>query len=362
MASSFEKVMQACYESKKPVAKKTGTAKQRIAEAKKPVAKKKFYEAEETDIIDDTEDADNGSMDDVADDVVVVVDPEVDAEDVDTVAAELQDIVDDTPTGEIPTTDEYVDDYTYGCPICGSTFFSAEEMSEGDECPVCGETPNGFVLTGQVAAAEDTDESADTEADIGDEDLDVDVPEEELEPADDEADEGLLGLGLGAATVGAAASAGKKIADKIMSSKAPRSTGYQLDESTFNPFMTKFIRENYKNAHSFTMKKASYDKNSKALKIECVITMKSGAKKNAVLKVEGFNPNAKTFLAKDASHTFKCEGRTAPFRFSVSQVNRTIRCEGLKYNYVTKAMKEGARLQVSGNLIRESKIRGKKRK
>lgn len=342
MANSFEKVMQACLESKKAPAKKTvnekkGTpAKKRIAESAKRPSTKKLHESDDPEVEADVDVAiddvvvDDDVMDDVADDIVVVVDPELDAEDVDSITAELQDIVDGTPEGEVPTLDDYVGDYTYSCPICGTAFFSETEMAAGDECPVCGEVPEAFVLDGQVASTEEGTEDEEIPA----EDLEVDIPEEDLEV--DVPDE--------------AAEECKKRESKRMRTGY---TGYQLDESTFNPFLTKFIKENYKNAKSFAMKSATLSA-KKTLKIECVITMKSGAKKTAVLAVEGFDPRKKILLAKDASGTFKAEGKVAPFKFAVKTTGKTITCEGLKYNFTTKAIKEGARLQISGNLIRES--------
>jgi len=403
--NSFEKVMQACLESKKAPAKKTVSANKAPAKkvTEKKVTRKAVREAEEDyfdtindagdpeaeyDVVDTVDvidnEVDDDVVDDVADDIVVVVDPEIDATDIDTVASELQDIIDETPEGEIPTTDEYVDDLTYSCPICGSTFFTPEEMKDGDECPVCAETPEAFVLVGQVAeAGEDEEAPVEDEVDVdvtvddGGEDLEADVAEDDLEADVEDSDEEDKAAEEAYRRARARAQRARtemrrpvsrtrrpatrkaemrKPANRRPATKrtAPKFTGYQLDESTFNPFMTKFIRENYKNARAYAMKSATYNKARKALKVECVITMKNGSKKRSVLTFEGFNPNSRALLAKDTTNTFKCEGRTAPFRFAVRKVGNTIKCEGLKYNYVTKSLKEG-RLQFSGNLARENR-------
>lgn len=386
MASSFEKVMEACLESKKATKapakkvteqKKAPKRKAQLESVKKTPAKRKLREADE---FDDAEEevVDDEVMDDVADDIMVVIDPEIDASEIDTVADELQDIVDETPEGEVPTTDEYIGDDTYACPICGSTFFSETEMGEGDECPVCGGTPDGFVAVGEIAPIDDAVEGED---DVEIDDIDVDFGEEDggdLEVADAEEDEVEFESRVRrparrprvestkkpvarrparrpAQSKARFESNKKPVARKPMRKTATRKpTGYQLDESTFNPFMTKFIRENYKNARSFTIKSATHFKGTNTLKIECVVTMKNGSKKRATLKVERFNPNSKVMLAKDASRTFKCEGKVAPFRFAVRKVGNTIKCEGLRYNYTTKKVNESAKYRVSGSYVRES--------
>ena len=252
-------------------------------------------------------------------------------------------------------------------------------MEDGDDCPVCGETPEAFVLVGQVAEAEDEEEipaedgeeevvvDAESElvADVPEDDLEADVVEDEEEVAAEEAYRRARARAQRARTEMRRSNVRRTATRRPASRKAemrkpatrksaPKFTGYQLDESTFNPFMTKFIRENYKNARAYAMKSATYNKARKALKVECVITMKNGSKKRSVLTFEGFNPNNRALLAKDTTNTFKCEGRTAPFRFSVRKVGNVIKCEGLKYNYVTKSLKEG-RLQFTGNLVRESR-------
>ena len=449
MATSFEKVMNACLEAKKTPA----SSQKKVVETKKAVSKKvpaskrvtesnrarkarRFYEEDDRedvefdtvndipsvpdvdeidvdfDVINDTPVADDDYMDDVVDDVVVVVDPEVDAEEIDSVATELQDIIDDTPDGETPTTDEYVGNYTYGCPVCGTTFFSETEMNDGDECPVCNNTPNGFVLVGQVVSTEDAPVDDDETYDDVDVDLDVEEPVddgeeivdngEEIEIADDEEEEqGATAESLRRARAMRArkealrrnavrkpatrrtapksryesrtrrpatrsarpATRRYESARKTMNRPASRTAnrGLMLDESTFNPVLTRFIRENYKNARSFTVKSAKLDRAKKSLRLECVITMKSGSKKKSAIRLEGFVPTAKVVKGYDASRTFKCESRnrTAPFTFKINKVGNVIKCEGLRYNYTTK-LKEGKRYQVTGNVLKESRTPAKR--
>ena len=346
MASSFEKVMNACLESKRVAranaAKSKNTIKKSIKESKKVSKKRALKESDElTDDLDETyDDNDPDVVDDVADDIMVVVDPELSSdEDVSDAAAEAQDIIDSTPDGEVPSTDEYVGDYTYTCPICGNTFFSEVEMSDGDECPVCAEMPDGFVLVGSVESADDT--PAEDEG----EDLDIEDPvedEEELVPDDDEAMEAFKRSKRARAT--------KKESKKTIYSK------YSLDETTFNPFLSKFIKENYKNAKSFGIVGAS--KKGSKLALECKLSFKSGKSKKVTLTVENFKPARKMTLAAREDGTFKSESKkakVAPFVFEgIMTPSNVIKCTGMKYNFITK-LKEGKRAQVSGKLIKESK-------
>lgn len=347
-ASIFEKTMAACLESKRvPVA----SSKKKLAESKKISKKttaKKVNESvkksrklfEDNDLGDELDDPAMMSdeiMDDVVDDIVVVVDPEVSADEIDELGSTAQDIIDSTPDGEIPMTDEYVDDLTYTCPICGNTFFSETEMNDGDECPVCGDYPNGYVLVGGVEAPEEAiaDEEEDITDDIeeiGDEIADdAKEIEDELEPAVDE-------------------ESMKRKPKKRME----KYSKYSIEESTFNPFLNKFIKENYRNAKSFEIKGAKL--NGKKLSLECVLTFKSGKHKNVTLRVENFKPASRMILAAREDGTFKSESRktkVAPFIFMASMKNNVIRCESLKYNIITKAVKENVRVQISGKLVRE---------
>lgn len=321
MASIFERTMNACLESRQ--AAKKNSLKKTINESKKTSTKKLTESDELTDELDDAEDLDDEFADDVVDDAIVVVDPEMSEDEVSDAAAEAQEIVDGTPEGEVPSTDEYIGDYTYTCPICGNTFFSDTEMHDGDECPVCGEFPDGYVLVGQV---ESTEEATDEET--PDEDLEPAEPEEELIPDEE------------------------SVEPEVAYSE------YSLNEKTFHPFMNKFIRENYKNAKSFAIVGAS--KSGKKLKIECKITFKSNNTKNVALTVGKFEPKTEGFtMVASEDGAFKSESKkgkkAAPFIFECKMNGKKeIMCVGMKYNFIT-TISENKKAQISGKLVRESK-------
>lgn len=364
MDSIFEKTMRACLESKKA----TKSAK-KLKESKR-VVEDEF--ADEFTAIADTSDND-AIMPGIDTDVVVVVDPEnvADGDYVDPAIAAAE-IVDDTPDGEIPFTDEYIGDFTYTCPICGNTFFSDVEMHDGDECPVCGDTPNGYVLVGQVDAAPAQEEAGVDDVDDHENDpeqsdeADTDEVEVDAEVSDEDGDEDLE-VDMDVAEEESVKKCPKcgKDADKCECDKTKKETrrvrrspvSFKIDESTFNPFMTKFIRENYKNAKSFEMKSAKL--RGKVLAIECIITFNSGKKKSVTLKAANFNPKTESIIMRDDGF-FKCESKgNAPFSFKIKVEKNVISCTGMKYNYVTR-LKEGKRVQIYGSLAHKAKMESNK--
>lgn len=370
MENMFEKTMMTCLQN--PASKNTKRSK--LNESMSKI--KQLTEEDEMDLsYDDVDEVE--TMDDIQDDVVVVVDPELDADEVEDAAAEAQEIVDGTPEGEVPTTDEYVGDKTYTCPICGNTFFSETEMKEGDACPVCGETPTAFVLVGEVADAEEEpaeDETA-PEEDIP---ADEEVPEEEPEDAEDiPEDDAVEEESVDPDKKKVCPECGKdpcvcecneelehidrkpimrKAESKKPAIRKESKVRFQIDDSTFNPYLNKFIRENYKNARSFKMTGATLNKN-RVLTLECKITFKSGNSKNVKLKTEGFRAfngkRAYIDFREDGAFKTESKAKVAPFIFTTSMKNNVLKCEGMKYNFVSK-ISESKKAHVYGKVMIES--------
>lgn len=343
MENMFEKTMLTCLESRN--AKKPS----KLSESYKKV--KPLTEAEEADLsydLDPEDPEEQEVMDDIQDDVVVVVDPELDADEVEDAAAEAQEIVDGTPEGEVPTTDEYIGDTTYTCPICGNTFFSEVEMQEGDVCPVCGETPSAFVLVGEVADPEELPAEEVPEEpteDVPAEEPIEDAPEAE-EPVEEVPEEELEEESCKNC---------EELEYKEGCKKESRAR-FQIDESTFNPYLNKFIRENYKNARSFKLIGATLNKN-RVLTMECVITFKSGNTKNVKLKTEGFRAfnGKRAYIDFREDGAFKTESKykIAPFIFTTSMRGNVLKCEGMKYNFISK-ISESKKAHIYGKVITES--------
>ncbi len=355
--SIFERTMMALQEAKKT--NKTVTSKV-VKENVKRKAKSLKRENEEIEEIDDeiidanVEDID---AEGISDEVVVVTDPDMDAEEYEDAIEDAEEIIDNTPEGEQPASDKYNDDFVYTCPICGNTFFSENEMSEGDACPVCGDNPEAYVLEGEVESDAGIDEEmAEDDLDVATDDI-VDA-EEEVEDAEDlEEDLDIVTDVEKDAEDQTKSKEGSADYNSLSERKSMvRDTAYKLDESTFNPFLTKFVQSNYKNAKAFVVKEAFLK--GRKLRLECKLFFKSGKSKMVRLHLEGFNPakRIQKLAAKDDG-AFKVESRkgatVAPFVFEGLFRNNVLKCTKMNYNFVT--VKENKRFQVSGKLIKESK-------
>lgn len=344
MSNIFEKTMTSCLESRRLVESKNSKNKKNLTESVKKI--KPLTEADEMDLTTNNYDnPDMDTMEDIADDVVVIVDPELDEDEVTSNAEKAQEIVDETPDGEVPSTDEHIGDTTYTCPICGNTFFSETKMEDGAECPVCGEFPSSFVLVGEVAEADTVEDTPEEVTDdVPAEDV-ADVPADEEQLTPDEDNEELECLDKEKKLLG------KK---RVM---VPNNESYSIDEKTFNPFMNKFIHENYKNAESFVITGANLNK--KILTLECKITFKSGKSKDVKLTTEGFIPfNGKRALIdfkEDGAFKTESTSKKSPFIFTTSMNKNIIRCEGLQYDFTTDHIVEGksTKIGIRGNLVRK---------
>lgn len=376
--SKFEATMIACQRAKasalketKKIAKPKATAtlesknKKRAIKSQnkktESILRRRMVEEEEYD-----PEMDEDLPEDTVSDAVIVVDPELDTDEYEANLDDLQAIIDDTPEGEVPSTDTYVGDFVYTCPICGNNFFSDNEMSN-EPCPVCGEEVDEFILVGDIAAPGAGDADVDVDLEDGDEEVDVDLDVEEPEE-DDELDEELdIDAEIDDTAVEGCGKKKKReclFKDAKCKDEGPaikkESYKYLIDESTLNPFLTKFIKENYKNATS--MKAVGARISGRTIKIECEIKFKSGSTKKTTISLEGFAPSAKkrAYKAK-ADSVFKVESKRAtPFVFEAFTVgNKVIRFAGMKYNFITK--KEGKRLQVFGNYALKENRSTKKR-
>lgn len=440
---SFTKLMNACLESKKTTSKKKA-----VKESKKNALVESKFNKRRFKKESDDEDKDKDESEDLemttADDIVAVVDPDLDADEMTAVALGFQQLIDDAPEDSVPETDEYVGDNIYGCPICGQTFFSETPMSEGDVCLVCGkESPDGFVKVGEVEGSSNPDEDVkkddegEGEEDIDEGDFDFDGEEISVDFDEDEKDldeskkarrvrrenrarrpvtrtvrgenrvarrpsvrsertiarrprsvrgenrvagratvrravrgesarpslrratatrRSVRGESLRRPSIRRAVRPSVRTESRIRRPMRPtrKVEGLNLDEKTFNVYLTKFIRENYNGASRFEVVGARKNRNN--LTLECKISMTSGKKKSVRLNCN-YNPKSSIMTAKEDG-TFKVESaRKAPFIFKVSTVRNVIRCEGMKYNFTTvrKAKNESKRYEVSGSYLKESK-------
>lgn len=356
MASIFEKTMGLCLENKRiepvaPGSKRTLTEKKALLKEQEDYMNDELgltepeidpFDAEMAEM--EGEDDSVVEMGDIEDDVVVVIDPEL-PEDAGEEGAE-----------DLPPVEEYVGDFTYRCPVCGNTFITADEMHDGDECPVCGDFPSEFELVGEIAPAEDVveDETAEEPA----EDAPVDEPiDEAAEDAEDDvaADEPIEDEEVEEESLNV--SMDKAVKERAVKPRARRAL--QLDEKAFNRHLTHFIREHYSNAASFKIVDAKISADRK-LTFECNLTMKSGKVQKVELVSEKFSPNSTMYIKMRDNGTFKTESsKKAPFIFKCNLNNNVITCEGMKFNFITVA--EGKRAQIYGKYMTEACGRGTKK-
>lgn len=341
----FESTMMACQNAKKlqssKNSKKNMSRKRLLQSKNKNITRKRLHENEEKDINED-----DNILDNVSDDILVVVDPELDVDDYEEVIDDLQDIIDETPDGEIPTDNKYLDDIVYACPVCGNNFFSDEVKEAGETCPVCGEVPDGgFVAEGGVASAEEFVEDIEPEeveeAEVEDEFYPEEEGEEEefdevLEPSITEEEE--------------------ELKESRSRNSRYKMTNISLDEKKFNPLLKKYITENYKNAKDMKIVRAVM--NGKTLRFECFIKFKSGKSSKATLKFEGFVPRRGSFKLAGTcvSNAIKMESsRRKPFLIEGVLTGHTMTVNKLSYNYNTRF--EGKRCNVFGKCVNFQKGR-----
>jgi rubrerythrin len=138
---------------------------------------------------------DNTEMKDVEgliDDVLVVTDPEITTDEFNEVIERAEEIMEETPEGDIPLDPTYLGEYLQICPICGGSFIEDHILEAGTACPICYETPEGFVMVGKLQAEDEvaTDNGLTGEEltdDNGEElpPVDIKEPEESEEPKTD---------------------------------------------------------------------------------------------------------------------------------------------------------------------------------
>lgn len=348
--SLFEQTMHACQQMKLETNKKTKiTSKNKaVVESKSVRRRKKIQEAvddtdPEVNVMDDTDEL---VADDVSGDIVAVVDPEMSSDEYDDKLDDLNDIIDSTPEGEEPVDDSYVGDSIFQCPACANPFFTQDDLSNGGICPVCGEEVDEFINLGVVESEGESSDDEEEEIDDIEDDIE-DVEDDDLEECGTLVDNDDLQLNDVDEDYNPPKSPKKRPDTKSCDAKCEKYYKYSIDEKTLNPFLTKMIRENYKNATSMKLIRPSIK--GSTLKLECLITYKSGKCGRTVITVENFKPARTMNLAGKLGSTFKAESYQSKPQVTIGAkiVGRTIKVESFRYNYVVK--KENKKLNVYGS-------------
>lgn len=126
-----------------------------------------------------------------------------------------------------------------------------------------------------------------------------------------------------------------------------------LDEKTFNEFLNKFAFENYKNVKSFEVVSAS--KRGNKLSLECKVSYKNGKEADATL-TGIYTKESRVMRCKDDGILKAESSKVAPISFRISTRGNVIRCEGMSYDFNTKAKVENkmTAVRVKGSYLNES--------
>ena len=147
----------------------------------------------------------------------------------------------------------------------------------------------------------------------------------------------------------------ESISEIMKKSEVKQAKDLQLEEKSFNKFLTKFVTENYKNTESMSVKNARLNKD--ALKLECEVKFKSGNTKMVEMKLEGIIRAGKPSVlrAKDNGF-FKVESKSAPFKFGVVLKEGTLHCNSLSYKFETR-INESKKAEVKGRLVIKESVK-----
>lgn len=126
-----------------------------------------------------------------------------------------------------------------------------------------------------------------------------------------------------------------------------------LDEKTFNKFLNKFAFENYKNVKSFEV--ISANKRGNKLSLECKVSYKNGKEADATL-TGIYTKESRVMRCKDDGILKAESSKVAPISFRISTRGNVIRCEGMSYDFNTKAKIENkmTAVNVKGSYLNES--------
>jgi uncharacterized Zn finger protein (UPF0148 family) len=269
------------------------------------------------------------STDGVSKDIVVVTDPDLSTADYDDTVSNLKDLVDKTPGDKVPEDTKYVGKEIYECPVCANKFFHDGELKDGSECPVCGETVDRFIYVGKVDKTSEEDNSE------GETPESTEEPSETSEESTEDSED-----------LKPSVPSDTESSHRVHFNRSSLS----LDEKTLNPFLNKFIKENYSNAESMNVVAAKrYGSN---LVIECRIKFKSGKTQSTSLTFENFNPTNKMIMRGSFDNYFKAESsKVPPITLEASVRGHVLSVSGMKYSFITA--KEGKRFQIYGKYIAE---------
>ena len=132
--------------------------------------------------------------------------------------------------------------------------------------------------------------------------------------------------------------------------EVPCVPGVTFDEESFNNCLSEFAEENYDGClDGLDVEEVTYVPAEDVLRVECKATTKSGAEVPVTLKMkeEECDGDTAKLTAVESTNVFKIESKKPAFEFQVKKVDGAIKCESMKYSYVTTHSKAG-KVKVEG--------------
>lgn len=132
--------------------------------------------------------------------------------------------------------------------------------------------------------------------------------------------------------------------------KKPKELDVELDEKSFEDNLNQFADENYKGSvKNISINDASFDPVKDELCLNCVAECTNGAKAplSFVLKEARALNNRAVLKGYERNNTFKVESKAPAFSFVVRNTGKALRCESMKYNFITTHSKAG-KVKVEG--------------
>lgn len=372
-------------------AKKKKSAK---TEAKKINYKKikveslRIFEEENLDDLDNQFDVDPEESQE--DEVVLVIDPEIPADE------------------EVPedAAEDLVGDLVYKCPVCGANYVCDCDAAENEslevdengvptECPVCGDDAEQ-ILIGEIAPAEDAGEEDNLEPqEVEDEEESDELPEDDfsdeegIPEEDDEVIEDSLKRSRGrrARKESSRRPAKRQIKEDLedvddvvsddfcpecgespcvcdtgmtlaepVNGDAPEVVidadvvNLTLDDGKFESIMTRMIRENYKFNPTFKVTKVVHPKGTDKLRIEYVVREGKSKTTKGTFIAEGFSTKSRsmTLKIKDKGAFTESYTKTPSFVVECVRIRNKIIPTKMSYNF-TKRVNESL-YRVSGKV------------
>lgn len=124
----------------------------------------------------------------------------------------------------------------------------------------------------------------------------------------------------------------------------------EFDETSFDNCLNQFADENYGDCiDSMNVEEVTYVPAEDVLRVECKAVTKEGKEVPVTfnMKEEECDNGVAKLVATESTNVFKIESKKPAFEFKVVRKGKALKCEAMKYNYITTHSKVG-KVKVEG--------------